>query len=248
MVSSMTGSPPRYAWRHPHRTLLSDQNDTIILDPLSMVLLKDLGRGFDPQTFAPLFPILSPICELIFALDRFVRNEPGKPSMYDFVHARNAIQHSICTLPHISRPENIEQALQEICRNALLCFSDMVIFPIPEQTGNRSRLVIQHYTFLRACEKFAAWQTSHFFFLLWATTIGCVASANLPFRSTFSTLLSWALSNQPMSWSELKDHLTNFIWWDYICDELGKSVYAEAMVLTPWSSPVDADLSFAEFR
>lgn len=247
MVASMTGAAPRYAWRHPRRALLTYEIGGLILDPISAMLLKDLGCGFDRHIFLALLPTVSQICELIIALDRFVRNEPGATPMYDLIHVRNAIQHSLCSLPHIPEPETIEQALQEICRTALLCFSDLVIFPIPEQTGVRARLVTQLYTSLRLSEKFTAWQTQHAHFLLWATTIGSVASINLPIRSSFSTLLRWVLLDGNMAWPDLKDHQMNFIWWDFVCDEPARSMYAEATMSTPWARPVDTDLPFADF-
>ena len=152
--------------------------------------------------------------------------------MHDLVHVRNAIQHALCTLRQNLSPVNLSEALQEANRATLLCFSDMVIFPIPEQTGLRSRLITGLYTSLRVCDQFEAWQ-AYRLFMLWATMIGGIAAVSIPpLRAAFSDLLRDNLRTQFVAWEDLKNHFLGFIWWDYICEDSGRLVYTEATMLT----------------
>ncbi|KIW98165.1 uncharacterized protein Z519_01749 [Cladophialophora bantiana CBS 173.52] len=236
-VSTLTGQQPKYDWRHPRQPLLTFEIGGLIIDPISVMLLKDLGSGFDRNVLVGIYPTLSMICELVIALDRLVRKAVPEPAMHDLVHARNAIQHALCRIQRLVNPVSLEQAIQETTRAALLCFSDMVIFPIPTITGVRLRLVTELYASLCACEAFEAWRQGFEGFKIWATTIGAIAAINLPLKSSFIDMLKMLLYMRYWAWEDLKVQLMNFIWWDHLCDELGQTVHGEAIRIASFPSP-----------
>ncbi|KIW33940.1 hypothetical protein, variant [Cladophialophora immunda] len=247
-VSTLTSHRPRYDWRHPRRPLLTYEVGGLIIDPISAMLLKDLGSGFDRNILLDLYPTLNMICELIIALDRLTRKAVPEPAMHDLVNARNAIQHALCRAQRFANPASLEQAIYDTTRAALLCFSDMVIFPIPTSTSVRLRLATELHASLSACEAFDGWCHGFEGFKIWATTIGAIAAINLPLKGSFLDMLHGLLSMGYWSWEILRMQLHNFVWWDYMCDELGQTVHAEAIRIAPFPTPPPGNQQTLIFR
>ncbi|KIW82249.1 hypothetical protein Z517_05276 [Fonsecaea pedrosoi CBS 271.37] len=236
-VSTLTGQRPKYDWRHPRQPLLTYEIGGLIIDPISAMLLKDLGSGFDKNILLDIRPTLNMVCELVIALDRLIRKAVPEPAMHDLINARNAIQHALCRIQRHVHPASLEEAIFETTRAALLCFSDMVIFPIPTNTGVRIRLVTELYESLRACETFEAVSQGFDSFQLWATTMGAIAVMNLPLKDSVLDMLKRLLSIHCWTWEIVKMQLHNFVWWDHMCDELGQTVHREAMGIASFPTP-----------
>jgi len=233
LVASLTGSAPRYEWR-PRRKALSKQASGA-LDPGSVLPPNKLGSGFNPEIHHAILPTITLICELVVALDQFVCCKVNAPLMHDLIDARNEIQHALCSIRPIPMPYCLDYALQELCRSVLMCFSDMVIFPIPEKTGLRYRLTTQLCAAMNACEQLDAWLECYEF-MLWATMMGAIASTDPSHRNFFEILLHNALSAQFLAWEDLKSCMMHFLWWDFVCEEPGLQAYTAAIMRQPFSS------------
>ncbi|KAI9874168.1 MAG: hypothetical protein M1823_007749, partial [Watsoniomyces obsoletus] len=149
-----------------------------------------VGTGFDflrsSETGMSLYEVFEMVCELTIALDQYTRGGVGAPDMIDLLPARSAAQHQLLSLDFSEGEDDVvDRKTAEICRIAALIFSDMVVFPVPAAQQMKPFLAARLKILLEGLGVDAL-QNVNAEILLWATTLGCIAS-------TFATEHDWYL-------------------------------------------------------
>jgi hypothetical protein len=127
--------------------------------------------------------------------------------------------------------------LYEICRLGLLIFSNMVLFPLPAESGVAKRLV----GLLRECLLNAvilggdrdSWGP-HSGLLIWVSLLGGMSSTSASERGWYVSCLAHVMaagttSAVPEDWHVLEEQtLLRYVWWKYMCSLSGQTVWVEA--------------------
>lgn len=175
------------------------------------------------------------------------------------MQARNAVQYRLLCLPPAdtlavvgstsTRPPAAETFLYEICRLGFLIFSNMVLFPLPAESGVAKRLT----GLLRDClldavirsrgaiNRDSEWRRRHSGVLIWATLLACMAAPSASsdrawyvsclahVMAAAATSATTSAAPDPAEWPVLEDQvLSRHIWWRYTCSRPGQRVWAEA--------------------
>ena len=254
-------------------------------DDVAMARLQSAGVGFFHPIISgsgPGIRSLRELCvqaaELTIALDHFVRNTPGAPDLPSLVHARNHLQHQLlCFWP--TTPLDLDLAsspfehdkgstaagpqpggfygLPRAIHLATLIYSDMVLFPLPDQKAMQARLAEQLRATLTACDLVASFSTGTLHrnnsnnapLDLWLAALGALGSGAALDVETEDT--KWWIERLrrlrfhlgvpvDAGFAEVKPILQKFLWWEYVCDPR-----AEVLCTRVQSDLWGADLRFA---
>jgi hypothetical protein len=173
--------------------------------------------------------------------------------------ARNDVHHSLISLPPANALWGREFALYEVLRVMALIFSDLVLFPLPAETGVRRRYAQLLREGLASVSIESLWR-DECGLLLWGCVLGAVAAADtLSSRITQSAaspstdqengeeLRNWyvrrvrACSEMlgvglslglDAGWDEVKTKVcARYLWWDDVCDVVGRKAWEEVIAL-----------------
>jgi hypothetical protein len=195
-------------------------------------------------------------------------------SIRQLILARNYVHHSMLSLPEANSLWGSQFALYNVLRITALIYSDLVLFPLPKQTGVRGRYAAMLREVLQGkgsgvgglwCDEAAL--------MLWACLMGAVAAAEVidvnhlesinsqegmtpkamseevarareegdwqEERTWFvakvrmcAEMLNLGLAKGMDGWEEIKDRTcTRFLWWDDVCDIVGRGVWEEVVLL-----------------
>lgn len=147
---------------------------------------------------------------------------------------RNLIQYTLQALPPASNveghPSFTDQGIvYETSRLAALVYGVGVVFPLPVQSSPLARLAL----FLRGT--ITTWRSSSTWnhpqalvLVLWALTLGGIASDERPQREWFVQVLGQTLREHHIAtWAELRTMLRMMLWYDSACDEAGRKLFFE---------------------
>ncbi|KAJ9603848.1 hypothetical protein H2200_011369 [Cladophialophora chaetospira] len=217
-VASERGSRPVYAPSHTYQGLAT--SGKFIPDDHAVELAKVIGSGLEilASLDEELFELYLNAREVTVALDQYHRGAHGRPSLNDLVEARNMIQHGFCDLCSPPDPEmKPEAALYEICRLAGLLFSDMVILPLPYNSGVKPRLSHRLRVILEASSMTTCWMSAELCnLLLWIVFMGAIAATLTPDRDWYVQRLQELTERRPLDWHGFKRLMRTFLWWDFV--------------------------------
>lgn len=169
---------PGLTWEDPREVsdFLSQQSYTPDAPALALsaILSSSLpSLSLPPFTLSTLH-ILT--CTTI-GLDHYHRRASGSPSLATLVQSRNSAQHRLLSLPQNALPANDSEAIAEICRLAMLIYSDMVLLPFPPESLVKPRLARLLLDQLKRLNgKWTQCTDGTVNFLAWAVVLGAIAA------------------------------------------------------------------------
>ena len=179
--------------------------------------------------------------------------------------ARNDVHHSLLSLTPANALWGREFALYEVLRVAGLVYSDLVLFPLPAETGVRGRYARMMREGMEGTAMEGAWREESGV-LLWCAVLGAVASGDAMLgkwdveveegkmrvgvgnREWFvgkvrmcAEMLGVGLRIGLKGWEEVKRLCAKYLWWADVCDVVGKGVWEEVVVLQSAILGLDAE-------
>jgi hypothetical protein len=181
-------------------------------------------------------------------------------TMQSLTHARNAIHHALISLPAANGLWGVQYALYDVSRISALIYSDLVLFPLPAETGVRGRYAALLRAAMDCVTLHAGWREEGLL-LLWGCVLGGVAAAKVttsvtakddggPADCGLRTGIrerEWFIRKTRMcaemlgvgldkgveeGWEEVKTKVcTRYLWWAKVCDPVGKGVWEEVVAL-----------------
>ncbi|KIX10181.1 uncharacterized protein Z518_01262 [Rhinocladiella mackenziei CBS 650.93] len=228
---------PRFPWSHP--TSLLDLANSYVPDHRAQQMFQKLGKWFDEiDELRCLNDTIRYVRDVVVALDQYDRMGRNPTSLPTLLRARNAVQHHLLSLPAADSGSisttgaRVQRFLFEICRLGLLIFSNMALFPLPIESGVADRLLgmlRENLLNVPIIEGDNVW-SEYPALLTWIVVLGGVASTSTSQRPWYVNYLGNIISSgYTLDWRSLEeDILSKFIWWPYICSQLGESIWTEA--------------------
>ncbi|KAL5366673.1 hypothetical protein BJX96DRAFT_44540 [Aspergillus floccosus] len=167
-------------------------------------------------------------------VDGHLRKNPSKIDEALLADQRNMVHYTMLSLPTASQIDgfsgyNNREIIYEACRLAGLIFSVGVILPLPAQSTPLTQLA----TLIKAVMQFfntaTIWSHPHArMTLLWVLMLGGIAAENMPERAWYVSILRQAAcENGVASWADMRNVLSNILWWDIACDQPGHNLWLE---------------------
>ncbi len=197
-----------------------------------------------PRLDSELLDLLEVASELTAALDHHQRAENNAPSLEVLINNRDWMVHrSLSLIPYYHDQEDalshgsgistgpLRDLLQEIYRQALLIYMDMVLYPIPPHARVKPRLAHSLLPLLLALSD-ETWTNDLHDFLVWAALMGAMGARYIPERILYIELLASKTEESSLrTWEALHDCMRRYLWWDFVCEEPGRKVWDEIEVL-----------------
>ena len=161
---------------------------------------------------------------------------------------RIAVQHRLCSFDVTSLDEaNLENVEVQLCRLSALLYSDLVLFPIPDQAGVRPPLL---YDLGRTLDKYeevrkASASRAEPDLLGWCVLLAAAASATNPVFSTqyIKRLEDLVRRDRRLrDWDFYQKLVRRFLWWGYLLDPLAWKAFSAV----PWQDVYAQDEGLPE--
>ena len=226
---SLKGCPPAYS-------RLQDAQDSLasgkfVPDAHAIEMAKIIGPSLTvlADLNNKLYELYLEACHVTVALDQYNRGTRGRPNLQDLLAARNRIQHSFCSVPPVPNVESdIRVALSETCRIAGLIFADMVILPLPYNSGVKPRLARQLRMVLESPSAKTCWSSPEYGGLvMWVVLIGSIAATLTEDRSWFLGQLRLLVDDQKLDWYGFRELMRTFLWWDFAFEVPAGRIWTE---------------------
>jgi len=242
IVSTRLGVRPGWKWPAALPESLRRSGEHV-LDQNAVELMQIMGSGFSEVHHPGMRHALLLMCELTVALDHCHRGGSTAPATWNVARMRVAVQHRFCSFDPISPDQtNFAEVQFELCRLSALIFSDLVLFPIPEPSSIKSRLLYDLSRILDKCDIHenrpsakpgsvaSSWHLSaNRDFLAWCVMIGAAAASTYStvFQSRYINRLERLirLDERLRSWDFYKGLVTKYLWWDYVLDSLALEAF-----------------------
>jgi hypothetical protein len=207
---------PVYPWPYP-------ELEATLREPfVRTAIVHSLGTGFrlEPDQ-TDLDQVVQLIINTTLDLNAFHLRLPNAPLEWELALRRNFLQYQIYALPRDGRDD-----YHAACRLALLIYSDLVLFPMPEQ-GLRTRFASQLQAIIQKGE------VLEHEFLVWITVMGAIAAIYTPHRDWYISMLNVSSTLHGIKeWDHLKSIVAKFLWWDPVMDPRLSYLWQEANKLT----------------
>ena len=204
-----------------------------VLDDGAMDLASKLGSGFYTLHMLDLddkiWRVLAAMCEVTVALDHYHRGGPSAPLLADLVIARNSAQHQLLTLA-LNPWDSSSQSnyLYEVCRLTALIYSNIVIFPMPPVSGVHAILACRLRETLDSA-LLSSCSNLYLPFLLWAVTLGGISCSLSSERGYFQRRFIEVCTKLGLArWNRIQEHLSSFLWLDFVCAKESVAFWLEA--------------------
>ena len=209
ILSTRKGRPPGFKWRWGHKSLLS--SGQFQPDAKAKRFERRLGsQFFRSDIFSPSHNgIIEMMCEATVALDQHYRGTAPSPRMPALTKVRNGIQHRLLSLPPTIQYLSNDDVLHDICRIALLIYSDMVLFPTPPHTRVRARYASSLILAVKMAEPHLWIERAAF--LAWAVTLGGIAAFDTTLRHFYVDQL--CTHRRLHSITQFDNVMYGFLWW-----------------------------------
>ena len=233
MVAVRLGVRPFWPWP-PQLLYAVDLFKDLVLDPHAFQVSLILGKGFSFVHHPDLQQTLSLACRAIVGIDLYHRNAPTAPKIWEICPVRNAVMHRLCSLdPPPNSNSSRSDATYNIVRLSALIFGDFVLFPIPDSTSVKPRLV---YDLRKALEAFfqgspASRQERDL--VTWCTAMGAMASHSTVHKEWYTGHLNSILRDDPrlLDWILFQTLMGHFLWWDFVLYPRCWDIWSEAVQL-----------------
>lgn len=167
---------------------------------------------------------------VVAALDQHVREGKNSASLPELLRARNAVQYHLLCVRAGESISDTGQSLFDICRLGLLIFSNMVLFPLPTESGVAEMLVgslRERLLESQALESHVCMWSQHADFLTWIVVLGSMAATATSHSHWYTQCLAdIILGDCPQEWHHLENTtLSRYAWWNYTCSSLGHGIW-----------------------
>ncbi|KIW69929.1 hypothetical protein, variant [Phialophora macrospora] len=228
IVSTRLGVRPGWAWPTAVPESLQRTGEHI-LDHTAAQMMQVMGSGFSELQHEEMRQTLLLMCEATVALDHCHRGGSLPPAIWDVARIRLAVQHRLCWFePLTPEQTSLADIQSELCRLSALIYSDLVLFPIPEQSSVKQPLL---YDLSRALDKYESGHRSLEFdrdFLAWCVMLAAAAStSHTVFRSQYIQRLETVIRSDERlrNWDFYKGLVRRYIWWGYLLDPLAREAF-----------------------
>ena len=196
----------------------------------------EIGRGFkDLLGFGvtdSAAKVFHEMLVLTVVIDRHCRGITPIAEIVDLVDTRNAIQHSLMSLPtgdELDYGQITSVCLYEAIRHSAIIYSAAVIFPLPASTGIFGMAATRLQHILDESKSNPCWQLCPDA-LLWILVLGGVASFGTLERFWFVQNLTAVSASLNLSlWEQVLEKLDNYLWLDSACGSGGRLLWTEVM-------------------
>ena len=203
-------------------------------DAPNSVLPRNLGQAF--QTLVSFgininaANVLQSMVDLTFIIDSHCRGINPISDLKVFIEKRNAIQHSLMSLPtgdELECGEISSVCLHESIRHAAIIYSVAVTFPLPPVSGIFRKLAGRLKDILEKSKLDPCWQL-YPKTLLWMLILGGIAALETTDRAWYVRNLA-ALSSalNLAEWKDVAEEAENYLWLESACDAGGSSLWDE---------------------
>lgn len=217
--------------RKPHWPLL---RRAITTDDAHSVSPRNLGQAF--QTLVSFgininaANVLQSMVDLTFNIESHCRGINLISDLKVFIEKRNAIQHSLMSLPtgdELEYGEISSVCLYESIRHAAIIYSVAVTFPLPPVSGIFRKLAGSLKDILEKSKLDPCWQL-YPKTLLWMLILGGIAASETTHRAWYVRNLAALSSALDLTeWKDIAEEAENYLWLESACDAGGSSLWDE---------------------
>jgi hypothetical protein len=207
-------------WWQPQETILRSHN---------MLRSKGgntPGKAFFARVPGGLPPKALAVFVRIATIDRHMATRRGKDleksEENEVVRTRNAVQHSLLSLPEFAALDADESKgthpmMYELCRLTAVIYSSAVIMGVPPHLGWHTVLVKRLRKMLEAC-KLEECKDEESDLLVWSLCVGGLAAWRSPHRTFFETSLKEVVHRRKLSnWQKVERIVEDFLWSEAAC-------------------------------
>ena len=241
IVSTRLGVRPGWKWPTAVAESLQRTGEHI-LDQIAFDLMQIMGSGFNKLQHEEMRHALDLVCEATVALDHCHRGVSTPPAIWNVARVSIAAQHKLCSFDPISLDQiNFARLPFEICRLSALLYSDLVLFPIPDQTSVKPPLlddlgkILDQYwlnDMLLADEIRDEPPGADYDLLAWCVLIATAASTSSRiFRPQYLQRLQRLVcfDRRLRDWKFYKNLVNRYLWWSHVLDPLALEALAEVL-------------------
>ncbi|KAJ9607452.1 hypothetical protein H2200_008525 [Cladophialophora chaetospira] len=243
LQSSVKGTQPQLPFVGEKESLVSSRKH--ILDRKALEINTILGTGFEQAGMVDIstdmYTALLAACELTAALDHFQRDENHPPALVDIVEYRRYVQYRLLSLGPVTSisPLSDDDYVYEVCRIAVLIYSDLNIWPLPSSTKARPRLAKQLRRCLERQGTGLSEDTLPQDLLLWVAMMGAIAASQTKEAEYFVSLL--AQDPRDLSWKNFHSVMLQYLWCDFVVSPMAQPLWYQACVMKATMRLLDPD-------
>ncbi|KAI1616070.1 hypothetical protein EDD36DRAFT_460966 [Exophiala viscosa] len=220
-----------------HTTFLVQLTGTFNFDAEAQALLQRFGEAFlESAELQPLHLTIHHMRTVVAALDQYVREGQKPASLPKLLQARNAVQYLLLSVSARKSASDTADCLVDMCRLGLLIFSNMVLFPLPTESGVaemlvgalRGRLLESH-----VLEGHVDIWSQRSDLLTWIVTLGTMAATSTAYSQWYTQYLAdmMPVGHLP-GWHHLEETvLSKYAWWKYTCSNSGEGIWLESTLI-----------------
>ncbi|KAL5322824.1 hypothetical protein ACEPPN_010803 [Leptodophora sp. 'Broadleaf-Isolate-01'] len=222
----------------PHFPLLLAARDLppLEIDRVLRFPLMKLGQAFESLSAFGVneraLRVLQTMVDLSMIIDGHTRGAKPIKDMASFILRRNAVQHSLTSLPsgeELEVGEVSSVCLYESIRHAAMIYSVAVTFPLPPLTGVFGKLSLALKGIMETSKFDPCWQLSPKT-LLWILTLGGIAASGTDERAWYVQNLEAVSGALKLSdWRYVVVNIEEYLWLESACDNGGRSLWDEVL-------------------
>lgn len=236
IVSTRMGVRPGWSWPTAIPESLQRTGEHIP-DHAASQMMEVMGSGFGELEHAAMRQALLLMCEATVALDHCHRGGSSAPAIWGVARMRVAVQHRLCSFdPLVLDGLDFAGLRFELCRLSALTYSDLVLFPIPDETSIKPTLL---YELGRTLDKFETEREdskgtrpgSDDDLIAWSTLLaGAASTLNTTFRGQYIKRLRRLIhkNEKLQNWDYYIRLVKRYLWWSYLLDPLAYEAFNEA--------------------
>ncbi len=206
------------------------------IDEVLRLRLRRLGKGFEDlegfgvSEMASI--VLQKMVDHTIVIDSHCRGATSIPDTGTFMYRRNALQHSLMSLPpgdDLDVGEASSACLYESIRLATIIYSVAVTFPLPILTGIFRRLTIALRETVDNSRLDPCWQL-YPKVQLWVLILGGVAASRTDERTWYvQRIAAVTRALNLLEWDDVVEEIEKYLWLDSVCDPGGRNLWMEVI-------------------
>ncbi|KAH7419574.1 hypothetical protein BKA64DRAFT_651173 [Cadophora sp. MPI-SDFR-AT-0126] len=235
-LSDVLGATQNLSKPHFPVLLAAKNLPSLEVDRLLRLPLRNLGQGFESLNPFGIneqaLGVIRTMVELSMVIDGHMRGARPITDMAAFVLRRNAVQHSLMSLPsgqELGVGEVSSICLYESIRHAVMIYSVAVTFPLPPLTGVFGKLATALKNVMETSKFDPCWQLCPKT-LLWILVLGGIAASDTNERSWYVQNVEAVSGALKLSeWNDVVKNIEEYLWLESACDNGGRILWDEVV-------------------